>query len=68
MYNSCYLTNYGLSQNACRFELDMLVESTGVTTRRLEELMKRIQDENNKEQICIDDYLSGTWFSKSYTQ
>ena len=38
----------------------MLVESTGVTTRRLEELMKRMQDENIKEQISIDEYLTGT--------
>ena len=44
----------------------MLVESTGVTTRRLEELMKRMQDENIKEQISIDEYLTGTWLFYIY--
>ncbi|ERN01712.1 hypothetical protein AMTRI_Chr10g229680 [Amborella trichopoda] len=43
-----------------RFELDMLLESTNVTTRRVEELLEKMQDSNSKldGQIRIEDHLT----------
>ncbi|KAH7289366.1 hypothetical protein KP509_31G072300 [Ceratopteris richardii] len=43
-----------------RFELDMLLESTAVTAKRMEELLEKMQDINTKQdgQVHLDDYLT----------
>lgn len=43
-----------------RFELDMLLESTAITAKRMEELLEKIQEANNKQdvQVHLDDYLT----------
>eukprot|EP00250_Pteridium_aquilinum_P014819 c22220_g5_i1 orf=585-4820(-) len=42
-----------------RFELDMLLETTAVTTQRIEELMQKMQEVNGTQevQIHVEDYL-----------
>jgi len=44
-----------------RFELDMLLESTSVTTKRVEELLEKMKDGTAKQdgQIRIEDHLTG---------
>lgn len=43
-----------------RFELDMLLESTAVTTKRVEELMEKLKDTGSRQdgQIRIEDHLT----------
>lgn len=45
----------------CRFELDMLLETTAVTTQRMEELLQKLQEVNCKQnsQVQMGDYLKG---------
>lgn len=49
--------------NACRFELDMLLESVNVTTKRVEELLEKINNNVIKADcpITIEDHLTGEW-------
>ena len=43
----------------------MLLESTAVTAKRLEELLKKLQEGNTKQdgQVHLDDFLTGNIFS-----
>eukprot|EP00250_Pteridium_aquilinum_P006099 c16080_g2_i1 orf=598-3312(+) len=43
-----------------RFELDMLLESTAITAKRMEELQEKLQEANAKQdgQVHLDDYLT----------
>lgn len=43
-----------------RFELDMLLESTAITAKRMEELLEKMQEANTKHdgQVHLDDYLT----------
>lgn len=45
-----------------RFELDMLLESVNVTTRRVEELLDKINDNtiNSDSPVRVEDYLTGS--------
>ena len=47
-----------------RFELDMLLESTAVTAKRMEDLLKKLQEGNIKQdgQVHLDDFLTGNIF------
>jgi hypothetical protein len=47
-----------------RFELDMLLESTAVTAKRMEELLKKLQEGHIKQdgQLHLDDFLTGSFF------
>lgn len=49
--------------NVCRFELDMLLESVNVTTKRVEELLEKINNNVIKADcpITIEDHLTGEW-------
>ena len=44
-----------------RFELDMLLETTAVTTQRMEEFLQKLQEVNVKQdsQVQMGDYLKG---------
>lgn len=48
---------------AGRFELDMLLESVNVTTKRVEELLEKINNNVIKADcpITIEDHLTGQW-------
>ena len=52
------------SPSLIRFELDMLLESTAITAKRMEDLLKKLQEGNIKQdgQVHLDDFLTGNIF------
>ena len=62
---------YGInfSPSLIRFELDMLLESTAVTAKRMEDLLKKLQEGNIKQdgQVHPNDYLTGRCVCRFYS-
>lgn len=57
-----------LCTDAARFELDMLLESVNVTTKRVEELLDKINNNVIKADcpISIEDHLTGHYLLSIY--